>query len=109
MNKKNEVLVNRRKSKGMLASMLEVPNDEWVDVKKKLKRHDVYKDLSVKYKRIGKITYSFSHFDLDIGIYKSKVVKKKYKNFNWIKSNKIDTSGMPTVMKEIVKKGINVE
>jgi len=38
MNKKNEVLVNRRKSKGMLASMLEVPNDEWVDVKKKLKR-----------------------------------------------------------------------
>ena len=108
MNKKNEVLVNRRKSKGMLASMLEVPNDEWVDVKKKLKRHDVYKDLSVKYKRIGKITYSFSHFDLDIGIYKSKVVKKKYKNFNWIKSNKIDTSGMPTVMKEIVKKSLKI-
>jgi len=109
MNKKNEVLVNRRKSKGMLASMLEVPNDEWVDAKKKLKRHDVYKDLSVKYKRIGKITYSFSHFDLDIDIYKSKVMKKNYKNFNWIQSNKIDTSGMPTVMKEIVKKGINVE
>ena len=108
MNKKNEVLVNRRKSKGMLASMLEVPIDEWGDVKKKLKRHDVYKDLSVKYKRIGKITYSFSHFDLDIGIYKSKVVKKKYKNFNWIKSNKIDTSGMPTVMKEIVKKSLKI-
>ena len=108
MNKKNEILINRRKSKGMLASMLEVPNDEWVDVKKKLKRHDVYKDLSVKYKRIGKITYSFSHFDLDIGIYKSKVVKKKYKNFNWIKSNKIDTSGMPTVMKEIVKKSLKI-
>ena len=109
MNKKNEVLVNRRKSKGMLASMLEIPNDEWVDAKKKLKRHDIYKALSVKYKRIGKITYSFSHFDLDIDIYKSKVMKKNYKNFNWIQSNKIDASGMPTVMKEIVKKGINVE
>ena len=92
----------------MLASMLEVPNNEWVDAKKQLKRHDIYKDLSVKYKRIGKITYSFSHFDLDIGIYKSKVVKKKYKNFNWIKSNKIDTSGMPTVMKEIVKKSLKI-
>ena len=109
MNKKNEILINRRKSKGMLASMLEIPNDEWVDTKKHLKRHDVYKDLSVKYKRIGKIAYSFSHFDLDIGIYKSKVMKKNYKNFNWIKANKINTSGMPTVMKEIVKKGINVE
>ena len=109
VNNKNEILVNRRKPSGMLASMLEVPNDEWVDAKKQLKRHDIYKDLSVKYKRIGKITYSFSHFNLDIGIYKSKVVKKKYKNFNWIKSNKIDTSGMPTVMKEIVKKSIKIE
>jgi len=109
MNHKNEILISRRKSKGMLASMLEVPNDEWVDTKKHLKRHDIYKDLSTKYKRIGKITYSFSHFDLDIAIYKSKVMKKKHKDFNWIKSNKIATSGMPTVMKEIVKKGINIE
>jgi len=109
VNDRNEILVNRRKSTGMLASMLEVPNDEWVDAKKQLNRHDIYKDLSVKYKKIGKITYSFSHFDLDIGIYKSKVVKKKYKNFNWIKSNKIDTSGMPTVMKAIVKKSIKIE
>ena len=108
INHKNEVLVNRRKSKGMLASMLEVPNDEWVDTKKQLKRHDIYKGLSARYKKIGKITYSFSHFDLDIGIYKSKVMKKNYKNFNWIKSSKIDTSGMPTVMKEIVKKSIKI-
>ena len=92
----------------MLASMLEVPNDEWVDAKKQLTRHDIYNDLSVKYKRIGKITYSFSHFDLDIDIYKSKVMKKNYKNFNWIQSNKIDTSGMPTVMKEIVKKSLKI-
>jgi len=108
MNHKNEILINRRKSKGMLASMLEVPNDEWVDTKKQLKRHDIYKGLSAKYKKIGKIAYSFSHFDLDIAIYKSKVMKKNYKNFNWIKSNKINTSGMPTVMKEIVKKGISI-
>jgi len=109
MNHKNEILISRRKTNGMLASMLEVPNDEWVDAKKQLKRHDIYKDSSAKYKRIGKITYSFSHFDLDIDIYKSKVMKKNYKNFNWIQLNKIDTSGMPTIMKEIVKKGINVE
>jgi len=63
-------------------------------------------DSSAKYKRIGKITYSFSHFDLDIDIYKSKVMKKNYKNFNWIQLNKIDTSGMPTVMKEIVKRAL---
>ena len=35
-NEKNEILVRKRPSKGMLASMLEVPNDNWVINKKKL-------------------------------------------------------------------------
>ena len=35
-NEKNEILVRKRSSKGMLASMLEVPNDNWVQNKNKL-------------------------------------------------------------------------
>ena len=29
-NEKNEILIRKRSSKGMLASMFEVPNDNWV-------------------------------------------------------------------------------
>ncbi|MDA9749225.1 hypothetical protein N9U75_03630, partial [Pelagibacteraceae bacterium] len=36
LNEKNEILVRSRPSKGMLASMLEVPNDVWVNNKKLL-------------------------------------------------------------------------
>ena len=36
INEKKEILVRTRSSKGMLASMLEVPNDVWVKNKKLL-------------------------------------------------------------------------
>ena len=33
MNEKEEILVRTRSARGMLASMLEVPNDAWVEKK----------------------------------------------------------------------------
>ena len=104
VNNRNEILVNRRKSSGMLPSMLEVPNDQWVNKKKLLERNAIYEKVGNKFKYKGTFTYSFSHFGLEIDIYKAKVMKQNYKNFNWIKLSKIASSGMPTVMKEIVKR-----
>ena len=40
-NEKNEILVRKRSSKGMLASMLEVPNDNWVLNKNKLSQDKI--------------------------------------------------------------------
>ena len=43
MNEFNEILVRRRPKKGMLQSMIEVPNDQWVKQKKKLVRNNFIK------------------------------------------------------------------
>ena len=37
INEKSEILVRKRSSRGMLASMLEIPNDDWVEKKSKLR------------------------------------------------------------------------
>jgi A/G-specific adenine glycosylase len=104
VNNINEILVNRRKSSGMLASMLEVPNDQWVNKKKLLERNAIYEKVGNKFKYKRAFTYSFSHFDLDIDIYKTVVKKKMFKDHKWMKTNQIHISGMPTVMKQIIKK-----
>ena len=43
------------------------------------------------------------YFDLDITIYFTVVKKRKFQNHFWLSINKINTSGMPTIMKKIVR------
>ena len=47
-NENNEILVRRRSSKGMLASMLEIPNDKWVIDKNKLVYDKIVQNLKKK-------------------------------------------------------------
>ena len=108
VNEFNEILVRRRPAKGMLQSMIEVPNDAWVKHRKYLIRDNLIKSFSMKLFKFKKeIIYSFSHFDLDIKVYFAKVIKTKFKNYQWLSLTKIDNSGLPTVMKKIVKIYIN--
>ena len=109
INEFNEILIRRRPAKGMLQSMIEVPNDLWVENKKNLIRDSLIKLFSIKLLKFRKkIIYSFSHFDLYIEIYYTKVRKKRFKNHRWISLTKIDNFGLPTVMKKIVKMYINL-
>ena len=103
VNEKNEILVRYRPSKGMLASMLEVPNDKWVIDKKNLYPDEILKKLSTKLLHKGSIEYSFSHFDLKSDIYFGKIKKNKVKSGIWIKKSQYLKSGLPTVMKKIVE------
>ena len=103
-NEVNEVLVRRRSAKGMLPSMIEVPTSDWLENKIKNKK-DVFEIfISRKFYKINnKLIYPFSHFDLYVEIFYIKIKKRKIKNYSWISIKKIDSSGMPTLMKKIVK------
>ena len=103
INGSEEILVRRRASKGMLPSMLEVPNDKWVTEKKLLVRDSSISLFQKKFTKCKPIIYSFSHFDLAIDIYFTKERKRKIKNHDWILLNNIAEIGMPTVMKKIVE------
>ena len=103
VNEKDEILVRYRPSKGMLASMLEVPNDKWVTEKKNLNHDEILKKINTKLSHKGSIEYSFSHFDLESDIYFGKIRKNNLTNSIWIKKSQYLKSGLPTVMKKIVE------
>jgi A/G-specific adenine glycosylase len=103
INGSEEILVRRRSPKGMLPSMLEVPNDKWVAEKKLLVKDSSVSLFQKKFTKCKPFIYSFSHFDLAIEIYFTKERKRKIKKHDWILLNNIDKIGMPTVMKKIVE------
>ena len=104
VNEFNEILVRRRTETGMLQSMIEVPNDLWVKNRKNLVMDNFINSSSFKlFKLKEKNVYSFSHFDLYIEAYFARVKKIKIRKYLWLSLNKIDNSGLPTVMKKIVK------
>ena len=108
LNEFDEILTRRRLKKGMLQFMIEVPNDAWVKYKKNLVRDNLIKSFSKKLLKLNKkIVYSFSHFDLEVEIYFLKVKKTKFINYQWLSLKKINNSGLPTVMKKIVKLYLN--
>ncbi len=106
INEKDEILVRNRPSKGMLASMLEVPNDVWVENKKLLSHDEIITKIKTKLEHKGSIEYSFSHFDLETDIYYGNISKNKISQANWIKKAHYSESGMPTIMKKIVEVAI---
>ena len=101
-NENNEIILRKRSSKGMLASMFEVPNDNWVIKKKELVHDDIIYKLRSKMKSKGIIKYSFSHFDLEIEVFFIIVKKIFFKDQIWVKINNLNKIALPTVMKKIV-------
>ena len=106
-NEKKEILIRKRSSKGMLASMLEVPNDSWVMSKNKLIQDKIIKETKSKMLSKGSIEYAFSHFNLEIEVFLIFIKKNVFKNQRWVKINRINNIGLPTVMKKIVGIAIN--
>ena len=106
INEKEEILVRTRPSKGMLASMLEVPNDLWVEKKNLLKKDILIKKINQKFQRKETLLYSFSHFDLNTDIFYLKVMRKNFPQQKWLNISKFSDSQLPTVMKKIVEKSL---
>ena len=78
LNEKNEILIRRRSSEGMLPSMLEVPNDEWQFIKKKLVHDKLVKNFKKNLKCKGYVEYSFSHFKLKTKVYFKKIHERNF-------------------------------
>ena len=105
-NENNEILVRKRSPKGMLPSMLEIPNDNWVINKKKLVEDNIVKKVKTNIKFKGLIEYSFSHFNLETEVFFAYVKKNNFQKHKWIKKNNFKKSGLPTVMKKIIEVAI---
>ncbi len=102
-NENDEILVRKRSSKGMLASMLEVPNDKWENERKNLVYDKLIFKLKNKMQLKGIINYSFSHFELETEVFRLKVNKNSFMSHKWIKKKSLNKSSLPTIMKKIVQ------
>tara|TARA_Y100000590_G_scaffold390859_1_gene467004 strand:- start:916 stop:1416 length:501 start_codon:yes stop_codon:yes gene_type:complete len=106
-NKKNKILLGRRSSKGLLPLMLEVPTSEWLNRPLKNKDTIKYSPIKIKYRKVNKnIIYSFSHFKLNINIFTALTERKLLKNLRWYSTNNINSLGLPTVMKKILRSSL---
>ena len=86
-------------------SMLEVPTDNWLKSKNSLtidKR--ILEIIKTKKKLSENISYSFSHFDLEIEIHISNIKKRKLNGFRWIHISKVKNAGLPSIMLKIINK-----
>ena len=106
MNEKKEILVRTRSSKGMLASMLEVPNDGWEEKKILLTKDKFIRKTKLKFKKKGFLSYPFSHFNLSAEIFYAEIDKKNFPDQKWLNLSKYNSSQLPTVMKKIVNLAI---
>jgi len=106
MNEKKEILVRTRSSKGMLASMLEVPNDGWEEKKILLTKDKFIRKTKLKFKKKGLLSYPFSHFNLSAEIFYAEIDKKNFPDQKWLNLSKYNSSQLPTVMKKIVNLAI---
>ena len=106
MNEKKEILVRTRSSKGMLASMLEVPNDGWEEKKISLTKDKFIRKTKLKFKKKGLLSYPFSHFNLSAEIFYAEINKKNFPDQKWLNLSKYNSSQLPTVMKKIVNLAI---
>ena len=105
-NEKNEILVRKRTSKGMLASMLEIPNDKWVFNKKNLIHDKIILKVKNQLESKGIIEYPFSHFNLVTEVFFINVKKNIFLEYKWINKKNLNKSGFPTVMKKILEVGL---
>ena len=103
VNEQNEIIVRKRSSKGMLASMLEIPNDDWMKKKSLLQRDSLVKKIEKNLIRKGNLHYPFSHFDLHLEIFFKKIRKTDFPKSKWLSINKYSNSQLPTVMKKILE------
>tara|TARA_Y100000590_G_scaffold418672_1_gene519701 strand:+ start:75 stop:1136 length:1062 start_codon:yes stop_codon:yes gene_type:complete len=103
LNNQKQILVRKRPSIGMLASMIEVPNDKWVINKKNLVHDKIIQKIRNKMKLKGLIKHSFSHFNIEVEVFFIQVNKNIFSDLRWIKMKNINKSGLPTIMKKIIQ------
>ena len=105
--------MRKRKEKGLLGGMMEIPSTPWEKNIKKLDKALDYAPVKLPIAKwtilLDNIKHVFSHFNLSLVIASSKVTKHKFdkltltKDFVWVNPSQIDQLAIPSLTKKIVK------
>ena len=105
IDKKNRVLLRTRAEKGLLGGMSEVPGTDWTA------RQDGIADISAapftsKWVSCGAITHVFTHFELRLSVFLTRVEGEVSTHGFWEPVEKLDEAALPTVMKKAIAAAI---
>ena len=107
VDNKNQMLLRRRPSKGLLGGMMEVPSSPWEEttlpVVKDMLRHAPAK---LKWNVLdGHVRHIFSHFELVAMVAVARTTRPVAGN--WIPLQDWEGEALPSVMRKIVRYGLN--
>ncbi|HET7850572.1 MAG TPA: A/G-specific adenine glycosylase [Pseudolabrys sp.] len=101
-----EVLLRTRAEKGLLGAMTEVPNSDWThdfDASEALDFAPKFR--AAKWRKLpGTVTHTFTHFPLELVVYKAEVPKnaKAPEGARWVPIENIAGEALPTVMRKVL-------
>jgi A/G-specific adenine glycosylase len=93
------ILVKKRGPKGLLASMTEVPTTDWTSRRDGLTTREGAPFQS-DWKPCGSIRHVFTHFELELSVFKSKTTLPAPAGHWW--SADIDSEALPSLMKKVI-------
>lgn len=107
----NEVLIEKRPEKGLLANLYQFPTTEWLkeefSIEHYLSQAPFDANWSISHERVKHV---FTHFELYLLPFYIDLPKKKpIQGKKWHHLDQIDEIGFPTLMKKVMQKTIPIE
>lgn len=112
-NKKGELLLERRKEKGLLGGMLGFPTSEWITIKNpKDKDFVLISPLITPATDMNRhIKHIFTHFELRLNLWhgywhsrhKNDIINSGEASYVWMHKSCLAEAGLPTVFKKVLR------
>jgi len=103
-NGRGEILLRRRPPRGLLGGMVEIPSSEWREEDQPLNRALAEAPVRTRWIKLpGLVRHTFTHFHLELEIYRGRATGSKPIDCFWHPVEKMGEAGLPSVMAKIVK------
>lgn len=103
-NPQGAVLFERRPEKGLFGGMVGLPGSDWSVDKKGLRHIAIIQKQKKREALPEKVLHSFTHFDLELTIEKTRLSAAKARRYtHWVSREEIGGLGLPTLFRKTVK------
>jgi len=97
------VLLRSRPAKGLLGGMSEVPNSAWQEKGETKEIMMMSAPVETNWHNVGSVRHVFTHFVLELDIYKGQASKEYQTNEGWWAScHKLDEEALPSLMRKVL-------
>lgn len=104
-NSKGEIFLCKRPNQGLLASMTEVPTNQWDSRNDGATGNDAHPFAS-DWVNVGTARHVFTHFELELEVWKTNSETVPNINGWWCNRKNLEKEALPTVMRKVLARGL---